>query len=104
SEAVADLEKLPALIRKLIETASEILVVSPVLVGRLRWLAVCGDVMARRIAYQRRASVGRKEARCATPASLRSTSSAPMAQPKLPDLSPKPVPKETGRRFYPRGI
>jgi hypothetical protein len=38
-EAVADLEKLPALIRKLIETASEILVVSPVLVGRLRWLA-----------------------------------------------------------------
>jgi hypothetical protein len=38
-EAVADLEKLPALIRRLIETASEILVVSPVLVGRLRWLA-----------------------------------------------------------------
>jgi hypothetical protein len=38
-EAVADTEKLPALIRRLIETASEILVVSPVLVGRLRWLA-----------------------------------------------------------------
>jgi hypothetical protein len=38
-EAVADLEKLPALIRRLIETASELLVVSPVLVGRLRWLA-----------------------------------------------------------------
>jgi hypothetical protein len=38
-EAVAELEKLPALIRRLIETASEILVVSPVLVGRLRWLA-----------------------------------------------------------------
>jgi hypothetical protein len=38
-EAVADLEELPALIRTLIETASEILVVSPVLVGRLRWLA-----------------------------------------------------------------
>jgi hypothetical protein len=38
-EAAADLEKLPALIRRLIETASEILIVSPVLVGRLRWLA-----------------------------------------------------------------
>jgi hypothetical protein len=38
-EAVADLENLPTLIRRLIETASEILVVSPVLVGRLRWLA-----------------------------------------------------------------
>ena len=38
-EAVADLEELPALIRRLVETASEILVVSPVLVGRLGWLA-----------------------------------------------------------------
>ena len=38
-EAVADLDELPSLIRRLIESASEILVVSPVLVGRLRWLA-----------------------------------------------------------------
>ena len=38
-EAVADLDELPDLIRGLIESASEILVVSPVLVGRLRWLA-----------------------------------------------------------------
>lgn len=37
-EAVADLEELPALVRRLVESASEILVVSPVLVGRLRWL------------------------------------------------------------------
>jgi hypothetical protein len=38
-EAVAGLEELPPLIRRLIEAASEILVVSPVLVGRVRWLA-----------------------------------------------------------------
>jgi hypothetical protein len=38
-EAVADLEELPALVRQLIETAAEIAVVSPILVGRLRWLA-----------------------------------------------------------------
>jgi hypothetical protein len=38
-QAVAGIEELPPLIRKLVETASEILVVSPVLVGRLRWLA-----------------------------------------------------------------
>jgi hypothetical protein len=38
-EAVADLQELPALVRQLIETAAEITVVSPVLVGRLRWLA-----------------------------------------------------------------
>jgi hypothetical protein len=38
-EAVAGLEELPALIRGLVESASDILVVSPVLVGRLRWLA-----------------------------------------------------------------
>jgi hypothetical protein len=38
-EAVADLEELPPLIRRLIETAAEIVVVSPVLLGRLRWLA-----------------------------------------------------------------
>jgi hypothetical protein len=37
--AVADLEELPPLVLRLIETSSEILVVSPVLVGRLRWLA-----------------------------------------------------------------
>jgi hypothetical protein len=38
-EAVAGLEELPALVRRLVESASDILVVSPVLVGRLRWLA-----------------------------------------------------------------
>jgi hypothetical protein len=38
-EAIADLEELPPLVLRLIETSSEILVVSPVLVGRLRWLA-----------------------------------------------------------------
>jgi hypothetical protein len=38
-EAVAGLEELPPLVRRLIEASSEILVVSPVLVRRLRWLA-----------------------------------------------------------------
>jgi hypothetical protein len=38
-EAVADIEELPPLVRGLIETASDILVVSPILAGRLRWLA-----------------------------------------------------------------
>jgi len=38
-QAVAGLEELPPLVRRLVETASEILVVSPVLVGRLQWLA-----------------------------------------------------------------
>jgi hypothetical protein len=38
-EAVADVEELPPLIRQLVETAAEIIVVSPVLVGRLHWLA-----------------------------------------------------------------
>jgi hypothetical protein len=37
-EAVADVEELPPLVLRLIETSSEILVVSPVLVGRLRLL------------------------------------------------------------------
>jgi hypothetical protein len=37
--AVADLEELPPLVRQLIDVAAEIMVVSPVLVGRLRWLA-----------------------------------------------------------------
>ena len=36
--AVADPEELPALVRSLIESASEILVVTPVLPGRLQWL------------------------------------------------------------------
>jgi hypothetical protein len=39
AEAVADLEELPPIVRQFVETAAEILVVSPVLVGRLRWLA-----------------------------------------------------------------
>jgi hypothetical protein len=38
-EAAADVEELPALVRSLISAASEILVVSPVLPGRLQWLA-----------------------------------------------------------------
>ncbi len=38
-EAAAGLEELPPDVRKLVEGAAEILVVSPVLVGRLRWLA-----------------------------------------------------------------
>ncbi len=37
--AVADLGELPPLIRSLIEAASEILVVAPVLPGRLHWLS-----------------------------------------------------------------
>jgi hypothetical protein len=37
--AVADVAELPPLVRSLIESASEILVVTPVLPGRLEWLA-----------------------------------------------------------------
>jgi hypothetical protein len=37
--AVAEVPELPALVRSLIESASEILVVTPVLPGRLQWLA-----------------------------------------------------------------
>jgi hypothetical protein len=37
--AVADAVELPPLIRSLLQTASDILVVSPVLPGRLQWLA-----------------------------------------------------------------
>jgi hypothetical protein len=37
-EAAADVDELPPLIRTLIQSASEILVVTPVLVSRLRWL------------------------------------------------------------------
>ena len=37
--AVADVSELPPLVRSLIESASEILVVTPVLPGRLQWLA-----------------------------------------------------------------
>jgi hypothetical protein len=39
AETVDGVEELPSLIRKLIDSASQVLVVSPVLVGRLRWLA-----------------------------------------------------------------
>jgi len=38
-EAAAGLAELPPDVRKLVEGAAEILVVSPVLVGRLQWLA-----------------------------------------------------------------
>lgn len=37
--AVADVAELPPLVRSLIESASEILVVTPILPGRLQWLA-----------------------------------------------------------------
>lgn len=37
--AVAEVEELPPLIRSLIDTAAEILVVTPMLPGRLQWLA-----------------------------------------------------------------
>jgi hypothetical protein len=38
-EAAADVEEVPPLIRALIESASKILVITPILVSRLRWLA-----------------------------------------------------------------
>jgi hypothetical protein len=38
-EAAADIDELPPLIRTFIESASEILVITPILVSRLRWLA-----------------------------------------------------------------
>jgi hypothetical protein len=38
-EAAADVDELPPLIRTLIQSASEILVIMPILVSRLRWLA-----------------------------------------------------------------
>jgi hypothetical protein len=41
--AVADVEQLPPLIRELLEEASEILVITPMLPGRLQWLASDSD-------------------------------------------------------------
>jgi hypothetical protein len=38
-EAATDVAELPRLVRALIQTASEILVIAPILVSRLRWLA-----------------------------------------------------------------
>ena len=38
-EAAANVHELPSLIRALIQSASEILVITPILVSRLRWLA-----------------------------------------------------------------
>jgi hypothetical protein len=38
-EAAADVEELPPLVRSLVQSASEIVVVTPILVSRLRWLA-----------------------------------------------------------------
>jgi hypothetical protein len=38
-EAATDVSELPRLVRSLIQTASEILVIAPMLVSRLRWLA-----------------------------------------------------------------
>lgn len=37
-EAAANVDELPVLVRKLIESASEILIITPVLVSRLGWL------------------------------------------------------------------
>ncbi len=45
--AVADVAELPPLVRSLIESASEILVVAPVLPGRLQWLASDTDRVRR---------------------------------------------------------
>jgi len=38
-EAVASVDELPPLVRALIDTASEILVMTPILPGALQWLA-----------------------------------------------------------------
>jgi hypothetical protein len=38
-KAAASVDELPVLVRALIESASEILVITPILVSRLRWLA-----------------------------------------------------------------
>ena len=37
--AVADVDQLPPLIRELLDAASEVLVITPILPGRLQWLA-----------------------------------------------------------------
>jgi hypothetical protein len=55
-EAAASVEELPPLIRALIESASEILVMTPVLVSRLGWLASDTD-RARYQADERLAAV-----------------------------------------------
>lgn len=52
----ADVDELPPLVRALVETASEILVMTPVLVGRLEWLASDTD-RARNEADERLAAV-----------------------------------------------
>ena len=46
--AVSDVDELPPLVRSLIEAASQILVVTPMLPGRLRWLASDTD----RVSYE----------------------------------------------------
>jgi hypothetical protein len=38
-EAAANIEEVPTLVRSLVQTASEIVVVTPILVSRLQWLA-----------------------------------------------------------------
>ena len=69
-EAAASLEELPTLIRALIESASEIVVVTPMLVSGLQWLASDSD-RARYEADERLAAVlGHVEA-VATAASVR---------------------------------
>ncbi len=55
-EAVAAVDELPPLVRSLIENASEIVVMTPVLVSRLRWLASDTD-RARYEADERLATV-----------------------------------------------
>ena len=55
----ADAAQLPALVRELIESASDILVISPILPGRLQWLVSDTD-RARYEADDRLESVSRR--------------------------------------------
>jgi hypothetical protein len=59
--AVADAEELPSLVRSLIESASEILVVTPVLPGRLQWLVSDTDRVRQEADDRLRAVMGHVE-------------------------------------------
>ena len=58
-EAAENVDELPLLIRTLIESATEILVITPILVSRLRWLASDTD----RARYEADASVSAPNSR-----------------------------------------
>jgi hypothetical protein len=60
--AAADIEELPPLVRSLIESASEILVVTPVLPGRLQWLASDTDRVRHEADERLRTVMGHVEA------------------------------------------